>query len=414
MIVMRKSKVIAAIAVSTLLFSLVGVQFVEVARANPIAYCTEIFIKEDGSISPTTELLARNGDTYYLTGNTTNCSFTIQRSNIVFDGKGYTIDGSVGTIGYSNRGLILTFVTNVTVKDVTVKNFWSDNIAVLSSSYCTFSNIQSNIQSIGGQPLNFQASNFNKVTKSNINQLVMSGSNNTFYSNNIYFIWKFSSPNIWDNGIVGNYWSANSGSGPYVLNSANRDNFPYSSPVDIQLPIPEPTNSPSPTVTPTPAPSTSPSLTSSPSTALSADLAESASAIYFGGRVNFTVSVEGGKAPFSYEWYFDNQSVATGDTPYFSIDFIAVGPHHVYAKVVDADSNTAKTLTVEFNVLPTSNPTPSPSLTIGPTLEPTQTPATTSEDDQTGDFTLPIILAVVIMIAVAVIALVYFKKRKRS
>ncbi len=60
------------------------------------------------------------------------------------------------------------------------------------------------------------------------------------------------------------------------------------------------------------------------------------------------------------------------------------------------------------------SPSPSPSQTEQPTLEPTQTATPTTEDNETLDLTPILALTGVVVIAVAVGALVYFKKRIRS
>ena len=70
------------------------------------------------------------------------------------------------------------------------------------------------------------------------------------------------------------------------------------------------------------------------------------------------------------------------------------------------------TVTAPPTSTPTRSPSPSPTVIPSPTLEPTQTPTPTPDDNQPGDFTLPIILAAVVVVAVAVGALVYFKRRK--
>ncbi len=65
------------------------------------------------------------------------------------------------------------------------------------------------------------------------------------------------------------------------------------------------------------------SPTSSPSTipTLTANLVESASALNFGNTVNFTVSVNGGKAPYVYTWNIEQSSdvmlVETTTSPYY-------------------------------------------------------------------------------------------------
>lgn len=176
---------------------------------------------------------------------------------------------------------------------------------------------------------------------------------------------------------------------------------------------PSQTLSPTPTLSPAPSPSPSPTPTSNPT--LQASLSESASALNFGNRVNFTVTVEGGKEPYTYAWYLDNQLAETSTSPYFATDNQAVGSHHVYVEVNDAENNSANTLTVEFNVLPTSSlPSSSPPQTqqSTPTLEPspTDSPFPTTE---TSNPNLILEMAGVIVIAIVVMGLlVYFRKRR--
>jgi hypothetical protein len=165
------------------------------------------------------------------------------------------------------------------------------------------------------------------------------------------------------------------------------------------------TPSPTPTLTPSPSPS--------PTQTLNASLSESASALNFGNTINFTVSVEGGKAPYTYTWNIEQSSdvvlVETSTSPYYSSNIFGPGSHHVYVEVRDADNNTAKTLTVEFNVLASSSSSASSSPTTQPTLEPSQTP----DRPRIGDFAPVLIPASMILLGiVAVGLLVYFGKRR--
>jgi hypothetical protein len=127
-------------------------------------------------------------------------------------------------------------------------------------------------------------------------------------------------------------------------------------------------NSTTPTPTPTP--------TITPIENMSASISESASAVNFGSTINFTVSVEGGKPPYAYTWNIEQSSdvvlVETTNSPYYSSNTFGPGSHHVYVEVKDADNNTAKTLAVEFNVLP--SPSTSPPQTLDPAESPTQQP----------------------------------------
>jgi hypothetical protein len=131
----------------------------------------------------------------------------------------------------------------------------------------------------------------------------------------------------------------------------------------------------------------------------------------FGNTINFTVSVEGGNAPFTYAWCIDGKLVENGTSPYYATDSQPVGSHHVYVEVKDANNNTAKTLSPEFNVLPSL--TYMPSSSISPTQQPTTEPSQTPDRPKIGDFAPVLIPATMILLAiVAVGLLVLFSKRR--
>jgi parallel beta-helix repeat protein len=78
-----------------------------------------IYIRPDGSIDPSTELIERDGDVYTLTGNIAAVEgdvIVIQRDNIILDGAGYTVQG----IGKYGEGIDLVGRSNVTIKNITV------------------------------------------------------------------------------------------------------------------------------------------------------------------------------------------------------------------------------------------------------------------------------------------------------
>jgi len=114
--------------VSLFIFSLSAALEVQQAKA----YDT-IYIRADGSVDPTWAPIQHVGDAYALTGNITG-SLVIERSNIVLDGKGFTIDGG-------GRGVNVTDVNNVTVSDVNVRacdyGIWfysSSNSSILNNA----------------------------------------------------------------------------------------------------------------------------------------------------------------------------------------------------------------------------------------------------------------------------------------
>ena len=78
-----------------------------------------IYIRPDGSIDPPTTSIRRDGNLYTLTNNILCDSIVIMTSNIVIDGKGYTIQGP----GLHGSGFSLPIATNVTIKNTNIEGF---------------------------------------------------------------------------------------------------------------------------------------------------------------------------------------------------------------------------------------------------------------------------------------------------
>lgn len=79
-----------------------------------------VYINADGSIAPSTAPISTvDNITYTLAGNI-NESIVVQRSNIVVDGAGYTVQGSG-----SGNGIDLESVNNVTVENASINDFQS-------------------------------------------------------------------------------------------------------------------------------------------------------------------------------------------------------------------------------------------------------------------------------------------------
>ena len=79
-----------------------------------------IYISADGSIDPpSANITSLDSVTYTFTGNI-NDEIIIERDNIVVDGAGYTLQGTG-----SELGIYLLFRSNVTIKNMEIKNFWA-------------------------------------------------------------------------------------------------------------------------------------------------------------------------------------------------------------------------------------------------------------------------------------------------
>ncbi len=181
-----------------------------------------INIERDGNISPPTDLIKRDGNTYTLTANAIEKPIIIiQRDNSIFDGAGYNITVLTGP----NPALIV--IANDTssgpINNVVVKN-----VGITSNNIYTFDflcsggfieNVQTNkaIRIYGdankinkcdiGNFCIFQGKD-NVITKCNIFDILVSGRSNMFFANN-FFLSEYPSlfmESTWDNGSLGNYW----------------------------------------------------------------------------------------------------------------------------------------------------------------------------------------------------------------
>ena len=107
-----------------------------------------IYIRADGSIDPPTAPIQRKGDIYTLTGNITSDTdaIVIERNNMIFNGAGYTVQGTGGGFG-----ILLSETRNVRIRNTQVKGFTYGiflRAPQFSSSNCTIT--ENNITSNGG------------------------------------------------------------------------------------------------------------------------------------------------------------------------------------------------------------------------------------------------------------------------
>ena len=141
-----------------------------------------IRIAPDGTVDPVTAPIERNGDFYVLAGNVSSGGdgILIERSGIVFDGLGYSIQGQgVGV------GVCLASVKNVTVRSVRVSGF-GVGVQFENSS---MSNLSENFIAYCGKAVYLQHSFDNWITgndvKGNVDGFFVSGSSrNTVVQNN--------------------------------------------------------------------------------------------------------------------------------------------------------------------------------------------------------------------------------------
>jgi hypothetical protein len=229
-----------------LLFAVAGFLFcglfVQSAKSQ---FLGNVQIASDGSVVGTTAI-QRNGDIYTLTANISG-GIQFQKSNIVIDGAGFTVQGneagrgidlSIGVGEDSSRSII----SNVTVKNLRIVNF-GFGIATNGGGNNTFCSVY--IANCSDACINLMACSYNNITFCTVegNSISMNyqANYNTVTKNdflNAYVI-------VWLSGyetIDMNYWSDYNGTDsdgdgigdtPYGHPSAILDNHPLMKPVTI-------------------------------------------------------------------------------------------------------------------------------------------------------------------------------------
>ena len=161
------------------------------------AQAETIYINSDGSVTPASAPISTvDNITYTFTGNITYPTYdgiVAERSNIVIDGNGFTVQGSPSAPDYDqSTGLNLTGTNDVTIQNVSVENF--QNGIYLSGS--------NNSMIIG-----------NNATANSEGIYLYSSSNDTVYGNNM--------ANNQDDGVWLDSSVSNTVSGNNMTNDGN-------------------------------------------------------------------------------------------------------------------------------------------------------------------------------------------------
>jgi len=154
-----------------------------------------IYIKADGSVDPpTAPITSVDNITYTFTDNIYD-EIVVERSNIIIDGNGYTLQG---TGAFFSKGIYLFDIVNVTIIGTNIKDFHY-GVYFHSSSYNTVS--ANNITNSGSGVYVYNSS-YNSIVGNNITNSgsleLLYSSYNTIYGNKIY-----------NSGGVSLFWSSN-------------------------------------------------------------------------------------------------------------------------------------------------------------------------------------------------------------
>ena len=249
-----------------------------------------VYIRADGSIDPPeAPIITYDNVTYTLTDNITSSAdgMVVERSNMIIDGNSYTIRG---TRSEDSKGISLSGITNVTIKNINIINFYygiwlnhSSNNSIsgnnIINNWCDIRLSYSSNNSIHENTIShawacgtwfYSANNNiirnNLIYKTNFDGIrLWSSSCNIIYHNDFVDNGKnvdadLELTNIWDANYPtgGNYWSNyigqdlysgpyqnvsgsdGIGDGPYIINLRNIDHYPLMKPVSPIQPMPPP------------------------------------------------------------------------------------------------------------------------------------------------------------------------------
>ncbi len=191
-----KLKVVSGIMLTLLFMGMLTLEL----NIQPVKASGTIYIRADGSVEPDTAPISSvDNVTYTFTDNIYD-EIVVERNNTIIDGAGYAVQG---TDAFKSKGINLQQVSNVTVKNTTIRNFYN-------SIYLEYT---SKVTIIG-----------NGITENYIVIEHYYSSNNSISGNNIMnnaygIMFVFSS----NNSIRGNNITANFGEGIRLSTSSNNN-----------------------------------------------------------------------------------------------------------------------------------------------------------------------------------------------
>ncbi len=172
-----------------------------------------IYIRDDGSVEGTDEI-QRDGDVYTFTGNISDV-ILVQRSFIVIDGAGYSLQGNGSGVGIDLRNERYSYpsrpiIHNVTVKNLRIVNFDRGIEDVNTSNNTILGNYIADCDTginVMGSPNNVLIKNNTFVSNVNPISIAYSGgvhviTENSFIDGNFIIVWLSPEPDV-----DRNYWS---------------------------------------------------------------------------------------------------------------------------------------------------------------------------------------------------------------
>lgn len=157
-----------------------------VVNAQPVKSQTHgvVYILNDGTVQSSvnaTVPIQQDGEVYTFTGNLVVSALVVQRSHVTIDGAGSILSGE-GT-----NGIDLSFVNNVTIKDVNIAGIFGHGVYISETAYhmITGCTIESNGRGIALYNTAFNNIAGNIIRDNDIGFDFIESSNNVFRSNQL-------------------------------------------------------------------------------------------------------------------------------------------------------------------------------------------------------------------------------------
>jgi parallel beta-helix repeat protein len=181
----REERMKKVFSVVLLVLLLLGMLFCAI-RIQTVKAGGTIYIRADGSVEGTTYIQTADNVTYFFTADIINDSIIVQRNNIVIDGNGHTLQGTLKRTGIDGTGIDLSQRTNVAIKHTQINGFWL-GVCLNSSSSNSISgnNITNNDHSIGLSSSSSNIISGNNITNNDLGIDLGSSSSNIISGNNI-------------------------------------------------------------------------------------------------------------------------------------------------------------------------------------------------------------------------------------
>jgi parallel beta-helix repeat protein len=268
-----RTKLIIVVMLQILVFSIIASAFI----IRPVRAAGPYYIRANGAIEPAGAPIATSDNITYILTNATFGSIYIERSNIVFLGNNWAMQGSGSGVGIdlNNVGNVTVenmfisgfqwgiYIRNSNLRNYILQNLLADQYGIVVS--LAHNNIISDntVVNCSANGIYFSYSTNNTILRNNLETnyvgiSIQSSSNNQFYHNNLirnsYLQASVDiasqSPNTWDDGYPsgGNYWSDYNGNDvhggvfqnetgadgvgdtPYTIDATNIDHYPLMSP----------------------------------------------------------------------------------------------------------------------------------------------------------------------------------------